>query len=66
MSWHVFGCFEILKFSQHSRDAPNVYEGVPKHYTGNDVTPANFLSVLVGMPGFLVPKRCFLVLMALS
>eukprot|EP01086_Lenisia_limosa_P008045 TRINITY_DN286_c0_g4_i9.p1 TRINITY_DN286_c0_g4~~TRINITY_DN286_c0_g4_i9.p1 ORF type:complete len:468 (+),score=181.51 TRINITY_DN286_c0_g4_i9:34-1437(+) len=31
-----------------SRDAPNVYEGVPKHYTGNDVTPANFLSVLVG------------------
>ncbi|CAG2174955.1 unnamed protein product [Oppiella nova] len=26
----------------------NVYEGVPKHYTGKDVTPQNFLGVLKG------------------
>ena len=27
---------------------PNVYTGVPKDYTGNDVTPDNFLKVLQG------------------
>ncbi|CAG2113471.1 unnamed protein product [Medioppia subpectinata] len=26
----------------------NVYEGLPKHYTGKDVTPENFLGVLQG------------------
>ncbi|XP_047493360.1 legumain-like [Penaeus chinensis] len=29
-------------------DGPNVYEGVPKDYTGMDVTPENFLKVLSG------------------
>ncbi|XP_039249067.2 legumain-like [Styela clava] len=29
-------------------DGPNVYEGVPKDYTGDDVTPENFISVLTG------------------
>ena len=27
---------------------PNVYEGVPKDYTGKEVTPENFLKVLKG------------------
>ncbi|XP_027236600.2 legumain [Penaeus vannamei] len=29
-------------------DGPNVYKGVPKDYTGMDVTPENFLKVLSG------------------
>lgn len=29
-------------------NGPNVYPGVPKDYTGDDVTPDNFLSVLMG------------------
>lgn len=29
-------------------DGPNVYQGVPKDYTGDDVTPENFLGVLNG------------------
>ncbi|XP_037786228.1 legumain-like [Penaeus monodon] len=29
-------------------DGPNVYKGVPKDYTGDDVTPENFLKVLSG------------------
>jgi len=29
-------------------DGPDVYEGVPKDYTGEDVTPENFLNVLQG------------------
>ncbi|CAG2115691.1 unnamed protein product [Medioppia subpectinata] len=27
---------------------PDVYEGVPKDYTGEDVTPQNFLGILRG------------------
>lgn len=29
-------------------DGPNVYQGVPKDYTGKHVTPENFLRVLRG------------------
>ncbi|KAK3875526.1 hypothetical protein Pcinc_019605 [Petrolisthes cinctipes] len=29
-------------------DGPDVYQGVPKDYTGDDVTPENFLKVLAG------------------
>jgi len=29
-------------------NGPNVYEGVPKDYTGKDVTPENFLKVIQG------------------
>jgi legumain len=29
-------------------NGPNVYTGVPKDYTGKDVTPTNFLNVLLG------------------
>ncbi|XP_069947465.1 legumain [Cherax quadricarinatus] len=29
-------------------EGPNVYDGVPKDYTGRDVTPENFLKVLSG------------------
>ncbi|KAK4302827.1 hypothetical protein Pmani_025113 [Petrolisthes manimaculis] len=29
-------------------DGPDVYQGVPKDYTGTDVTPENFLKVLAG------------------
>lgn len=29
-------------------DGPNVYKGVPKDYTGDDVTPENFISILTG------------------
>jgi legumain len=31
-------------------NGPNVYKGVVKDYTGDDVTPANFMKVLKGEP----------------
>ena len=31
-------------------NGPNNYPGVPKDYTGEDVTPENFLKILSGQP----------------
>ncbi|CAG2167520.1 unnamed protein product, partial [Oppiella nova] len=31
-------------------DGPNLYHDIPKHYTGDDVNPNNFLAVLKGDP----------------
>ena len=31
-------------------NGPDVYHNVPKDYTGHEVTPKNFLSVLAGTP----------------
>ncbi|XP_054154883.1 legumain-like [Oppia nitens] len=38
-------------------DGPDVYHGVPKDYTGNDVTPENYLAVLKGDPGLVKKGR---------
>ncbi|CAG2117213.1 unnamed protein product, partial [Medioppia subpectinata] len=47
----VYHAYQIVYNGPTGHNGTDVYHGVPKHYTGKEVTPENFLKVLAGDKG---------------